>query len=380
MTMEALNQIAAYLTGVKGRKNLIWFTAGLPLHLYPTGGTNDLVTMTNYTKDLRRTTDLLTAAQVAVYPVDARGLMTNPGNNVTHPPTGFSNGHGDAMAKSTLAFSMNTGEEHLGMEAVADATGGVAYFNTNGLKEAVRDAINNGANYYTLSYVPPNPAFDGAYHNISIKLSAPGLHLAYRKGYYADDVARNSIKPGLTLATTAPEPYGSNMQASMGRGVPTSSQLLFSVRVEPQTPTVNAPETKVLGTLSPKLQSKPLRRYELHYSLPGRQVTFNAAAGGVRKGSLEFDIAAYDVYGTLITSLSQTIDLSLTEDRFQALQKKPFQLAQAIDLPVGEVFLRVGILDTVADKTGTLEIPLAVPRKSASETSAGSTAAAAQFP
>ena len=336
--------------------------------------------MTDYTKDLRRTTDLLTAAQVAVYPVDARGLMTNPGNNVTHPPTGFANGRGDAMAKSTLAFSMKTGEEHLGMEAVADATGGVAYFNTNGLKEAVRDAINNGENYYTLSYVPPNPAFDGTYHNISIKLSTPGLQLGYRKGYYADDIAHNAITPGLTLATSAPEPYGSNMQASMGRGVPTSSQILFTVRVEPQTDTVNPPETKTLGTLDPKLQSKPLRRYELHFSLPGRQVTFNPAPAGLHKGSLEFDIAAYDVYGTLITTLSQTIDLSLTEDRYKQLQTKPFQLAQAIDLPLGEIFLRVGVLDAVADKTGTMEIPLAVSRKSPAGAAESAKAAGAQLP
>jgi hypothetical protein len=28
MTLEALNQIAAYVAGIKGRKNLIWFTEG----------------------------------------------------------------------------------------------------------------------------------------------------------------------------------------------------------------------------------------------------------------------------------------------------------------------------------------------------------------
>ena len=364
MTMEALDQIAAYLTGIKGRKNLIWFTGGMPLQMFPQGGTNDLAAMTDYSKDLRKTTDLLTAAQIAVYPVDARGLMTNPANSVVSPPTGFANGKGDSAAKATMAFGMKSAQEHLGMEAVAEATGGVAFYNTNGLKEAVRDAINNGQNYYTLSYVPPSPAFDGAFHNITVKLNPAGYHLSYRKGYYADDIAKNAITPGITLATTAPEPYGNNMQASMGRGVPTSSQLLFSARVEPQTDSVNPPGAKVVGTLDPKLQSKPRRRYTIQYSLPGRQVTFKEAPDGVRKGTLEFDIAAYDVYGKVISTLSQSIDLSLTEDRYQLLQKKPFQLTQAIDLPAGEVFLRVGILDSVSDKTGTMEIPLSVTRKS----------------
>jgi VWFA-related protein len=363
MTLEALNQIAAYLSGIRGRKNLIWFTAGIPLQIFPQGGTDDLATMTDYTKDLRKTTDMLTAAQIAVYPVDARGVMTNPSASVVHPPTGFASGRGDSMAKATAAFGMKTGQEHLGMDAIADATGGEAYYNTNGLKEAVTKAVNNGQNYYALSYAPPNTQYDGVFHKISVKLNVPGLHLSYRKGYYADDVARNEITPGITLATKAPEPYGNNMQASMGRGVPTSSQLLFTVRVEPHSDEVNPAGTKVLGTLDPKLQGKALRRYDFQYSLPGRQITFNEDADKTRKGSLEFDIAAYDVYGKLITSISQTIDLKLTDERYQALQRTPFQLEQGIDLPTGEIFLRLGILDAVSDKTGTIEIPVDVTRK-----------------
>jgi VWFA-related protein len=371
MTMEALDQIAAYLAGVKGRKNLIWFTAGIPLQMFPQGGTDDLAAMTDYTKELRKTTDELTAAQIAVYPVDARGVMTNPSASVVHPPTGFSSGRGDSMGKAIAAFDMKTGQEHLGMDAIADATGGEAYFNTNGLKEAVQKAVSNGQNYYALSYVPPDPEYDGLFHKISVKVNVPGLHLSYRKGYFADDVARNEIKPGITLATKAPEPYGNNMQASMGRGVPTSSQILFTVRVEQHGDAVNPAGAKVLGTLDPKLQGKTLRRYDFQYSIPGRQITFNQDADKTHKGALEFDIAAYDVYGKLITSISQTIDLKLTDERYQALQRGPFQLEQGIDLPMGEIFLRLGVLDTVSDKTGTIEIPIDVNRKPEAKTTAG---------
>ena len=365
MTLEALNQIAAYLSGIKGRKNLIWFTSGMPLQVFPQGGVNDLASMTDHSRDLRRTTDLLAAAQIAVYPVDAGGVMTNPSASVVSPSTGFSSGRGDSMGKAITAFSMKTGQQHLGMEAVAEATGGIAYYNTNGLKEAAAKAIENGENYYTLSYIPPDPNFDGLFHKITVKVNVPGVHLAYRKGYYSDDIARNQITPGITLATSAPEPYGNNMQASMGRGVPTSSQLLFTARIEPQSNTINPLGAKVIGTLDPKLQGKPLRRYEFQYSLPGRQIVFNEAPDKSYKGSLEFDIAAYDVYGKLITSISQTIDLSLTEDRYQLLQKKPFELLQHLDLPPGEIFVRVGILDATSDKTGTIEIPLEVTRKPA---------------
>jgi hypothetical protein len=198
-----------------------------------------------------------------------------------------------------------------------------------------------------------------------VKVDRPGVRVLYRNGYNADNIAENAITPELSLATTAPEPYGNNMQASMERGVPTSSQLLFTVRVDPVTDTVNPPGTKVQGVLDPKLLGKPLRRYEFRFSMPGRQITFTDAPDGMHKGSVEFDVAAYDVYGKLITDLSQSIDLPLTADRYKQLQGSPFGVVQQLDLPPGEMFLRIGILDRVSDKVGTTEIPLTVTRKSA---------------
>jgi VWFA-related protein len=363
MTLEALNQIASYVADIKGRKNLIWFTSGVPLQVFPQGGVDDLASMNDYSRDLRHTTDLMTAAQVAVYPVDAGGVMTVPSASVVHPPTGFSSGRGDSMGNAIQKFNMQTSQAHLAMDAVADATGGVAYYNTNGLKEAVAHAIANGENYYTLFYVPPDPNYDGKFHKITVKVNVPNVHLSYRTGYYSDDIAHNEMAPGLTLATKAPEPYGNNMAASMGRGVPTSTQLLFTVRMEPHGDGKVAAGEKVLGTLDPKLVGKALHRYDFQYSLPGRQITFREGLDKSYVATLEFDIAAFDVFGKPVTSISQTINLTLTEERYQQLQHKPFELLQDLDLPAGELFVRMGILDGNSDKTGTLEIPLAVTDK-----------------
>jgi hypothetical protein len=153
------------------------------------------------------------------------------------------------------------------------------------------------------------------------------------------------------------------MQASMGRGVPTASQVLFDVRVAPAADPVK-PTDPVLGTLDPKLAAKPLVRYDVQYLVPARQITFAEGPGGTRKCTIAIDLAAYDVYGKLITGLSQTITSSpLTAEQYQKFLQKPFQPFQQIDLPPGEVFLRVGVLDGVSDKVGTLEIPLTVPKK-----------------
>jgi VWFA-related protein len=371
ITLEALNQIAAYVGTVKGRKNLIWFTEGMPLDIFPTGGMNDLVEITDYAKDLRKTADLLTAAEVAVYPVDARRLFNNPALGADQAGPKVTNNRGAARAAAAQQTYLQTkGGQMLGMEAVAEATGGTAAYNTNDLKTAVAKAIENGSNYYTVSYIPPDPQYDGRYHAIDVEVDRPDVHLSYRKGYNADDILHNAVTPDLTLATTAPEPYGSNMQASMARGVPTASQVLFDVRVAPTTDPVK-PDDPVRGTLDPKLAGKPLVRYDIQYLIPARQITFAPGPGGTRKCTIAIDLAAYDVYGKLITGLSQTVTSSpLTAEQYQKFLQRPFQPFQQIDLPAGEIFLRVGVLDGVSDKVGTLEIPLTVSKKLARPPSA----------
>lgn len=364
MTLEALDQVAAYVAGIKGRKNLIWFTDGMPLNLFPTGGVNDLQAMTDYTKEVRKTTDLLTSAEVAVYPVDARKLFNATANEADQHLERITKNTGAVVATRQMTAQQKKGSEQLGMEAVAEATGGLAFYNTNDLKSAVAKAIDNGANYYTVSYTPPDSRFDGRYHAISIEVNAPGAHLGYRRGYNADDLAHNSISSELSFAAATPGPYLSNMAASMARGVPASSQVLFSVGVAPSPDPVQAADSAVAGDLDPKLSGKPLVRYQVQFSLPSRQITFAENADGTRRCSLEFDLAAYDVFGKRISSLSQTVSpRPLTAQQYQQMLRTPMRYIQQLDLPPGEIFLRVGVLDAVSDHVGTLEIPLVVSKK-----------------
>src|SRR5208282_220537 len=95
MTMDALQQLAEYLGGIPGRKNLIWFSGSFPLSLDPDVSLNDTSSVSGarggpsrntsggefsvareYSEQLKETSELLTASRVSVYPVDARGLFT----------------------------------------------------------------------------------------------------------------------------------------------------------------------------------------------------------------------------------------------------------------------------------------------------------------
>jgi hypothetical protein len=148
------------------------------------------------------------------------------------------------------------------------------------------------------------------------------------------------------------------MRAAMGRGMPASTQLLFDVKVEPANRPPRPTDPTIMGVLDPKLKDKPLTRYGLLYALPASQITLSPGPGGTHTGSVTFAAAAYDTGGKLVTSLSQTIQLPLSAAEYQQFRKTPFQYYLQLDLPPGQLFLRIGVFDGVSNKIGTLEIPV----------------------
>jgi hypothetical protein len=54
----------------------------------------------------------------------------------------------------------------------------------------------------------------------------------------------------------------------------------------------------------------------------------------------------------------------MTEEKYAQFVKTPFQFIQQIDLPAGALTLRVGVLDGVSNRVGTVEIPLTVAKGS----------------
>jgi len=141
---------------------------------------------------------------------------------------------------------------------------------------------------------------------------------------------------------------------------PPATKLLFDVRVQPDhTPPVPT-DPPIIGVLDPKLHKAPLARYGLLYMLPQDRIAFSVAGNGSYTGALEFDITAFDSNGTLVTSRSQTLNISLTSDEYKQFIQKPFQFLQQIDLPPGQLRVRAGVRDTVSNKVGTIDVPLEI--------------------
>jgi VWFA-related protein len=357
MIVDALSQVAAYLSGIKGRKNLIWFTPGIPW-LTQYQDFSSISCLRDYTAQLHKAYGLLNAARVAVYPIDPRGSFNDPSLSASASPQIVAGGSAPMPqiaappARQVAAFGSGVQGEHNSLREMADATGGTPYFNRNDLGSALGEAIATGSDYYSLSYVPPVSGYDGKFHTISVKVARPNLMLQYRAGYTSLDLAKIPASSGAGTS-----------QLAMGHGTVDSTQLLFSVRVTPSSEPGKPGDPAVIGSLSPSLQGKHLVRYDFQYTLSSDQITLVDGSDGTRKGSVEFVLSAYDSDGKLLNGLSQTASFTVNPDDVARFQQRPFQVPIQFDLPPGNIFVRVGVRDVPSEKTGTLEIVENVARK-----------------
>jgi VWFA-related protein len=361
-TLDCMNQLARYLAGIPGRKNLIWFSASFPIDLLPDGDLGDpFAAMGDSEDEFRETVTLMARSHVAVFPVDARGLMVNPAMNAEVSGAKYANT--TQGRKDTQTFFEQTAGEHSTMLQMADKTGGKAFINTNGLKDAVDKAIDAGSNYYTLSYYPTHK-WDSNYHTISVKLDDPKLKLTYRIGYYADDPdgppnKRNAplLKSTITaVADPVTSARTSALQAAMQFGAPEPTQIVMKVRVVPLSA---APEETVADGNVPAPKTKgPYQRFSVDYAADARHILFVPNADGTFKVMLEFAVIVYDDQGKVYNSLSKIAGAdNITAAKKATMLKSGMQFHQEISVPVkGHYFLRAGIHDRVGDTMGSVEM------------------------
>jgi VWFA-related protein len=327
MTLDALSQLAQYLAAIPGRKNLIWISGSFPIGVWP-DAREPLKNLRDYRAAVQRTDGLLAAARVAVYPVDVRGPVK----------------------------ALNTDASDIGSE-----TGGRGYTNSNGLKEVVEKILADGSIYYTLSYVPPPETGGrkiGEFHKIEVKVGDGKYQLAYRSGYYTD----HESKPagGSDGATSV-------MAAAAVLGAPPSTQILFQARVLLESaPVLNgaALDDKVTGE---KAASFPegAHRYAVDLSVRMQDLTFAEGANGSRHAQLQCALVAYDSDGNAVNSLGRGFNVDLPAEQYEHMAEagSAIPVRLALDVPSGDVALRIVVYDPASAKTGSLEIPVQVAGK-----------------
>jgi VWFA-related protein len=359
ITLDAMQQLARYLSAIPGRKNVIWFSGSFPSVIPPDPslGLQAFRVTTGYDDDIRETTKLLSDARVSIYPIDARGLMVSSGYSAANNPK-VDNTYTPGSAPS-LAADMNkerdeTEREQGTMLQIAQETGGKAFIDTNDFGDAVSKVIEDGSTYYTIGYVPSRKTFDGQFHTFKVRLDGAGYKLAYRRGYFADSPGKPSpLHPGETTPIVAASTHGA----------PLATQISFVARVLP----ANDPQLQgaaltkgPMGNLATTVKG-PVHRYVADLVLDLHGLVFLTTADGSHIAHLELALVAYDADGTCVNYLEHSFQLTLTAARFAGLMTTGVPIRAELDLPQGEGTLRIAIHDLAAHRTGSLEVPVQVP-------------------
>jgi VWFA-related protein len=354
-TLQALQQLARYLAGIPGRKNLVWFSGSFPINVFPDANAADSFQgVRQFGAEVQRTATLLTVAQVAIYPIAAEGLVSDSQFAAT------ANRISESRALQTSPDFGDSGQRNANyesMQTLADDTGGRAFYNTNGLDDALARAIDYGSHYYTLSYSPNNKKMDGKYRRIQVKVSGK-YKFAYRRGYYADNAREFKTKK---------DPASDPLQPLMQRGLPDFSQILYKVRVARSSPQPG-PEGAPIG--DNKEFKGTFTRYKAEFAIAAGDVAFEETNDGHRRGEIEVMLVAYDRDGNALNWIARKQGISFTRQNYAAALAAGLQLQYEIDVPSemlskDNVYLRTGIYDLRSSNAGTLEISLHPPKETA---------------
>src|SRR5271170_1016100 len=126
ITLQALQQLARYLSSVPGRKNVIWFSGSFPVGILPNPDQVDPFTVTlSFGDDMRKTADLLTASQVALYPIAAEGLAADEANQANATEVGEKRASlvMQDQVRNMRAGAADRDSKHSAMEELAKDTG-----------------------------------------------------------------------------------------------------------------------------------------------------------------------------------------------------------------------------------------------------------------
>ena len=317
MTLSALGSLARMLGGLPGRKNLIWVTGELPFSFIPedrvmteaelgeelpsmetrrvgehAAGNYAATFRSSHAEEIRQISARLSTAQVAVYPVDARGLSI-----------------------STEVDSQET------MREMARETGGRAYVNQNEIRVGVERAFADESAAYSLGYYPENKKYDGKYRSIKVKVKREGVEIHSRRGYYAVD-------PTQTKGYNAQQEVAS----ALGDNAP-STLVAFSAQVKP--PSANSVPNKIGVT----------------YLVDASTLSAEDASGG-KHMNVVFYATIFSPTGKIVANTSQKVDQTFDANTYQQIVQKGLMLHLDVDPQPGQ--LRLAVQDVRTGLVGTI--------------------------
>jgi VWFA-related protein len=316
--LSALQTAVTMLRPFPEQKALIYFGGALRLN-----GTDNIA-------QLRATTNAAVRSNVAIHPVDARGLVaTAPLGDATQRSPG-----GQAMFTGQLAMAGVSRQQQSQdtLYALAKDTGGTPLFDNNDLSRGIVQAAQSMTSYYVIGFYSTHTAADGKFRRIQVSLAnGRAGTLAYRQGYYADkEFAKLS-------------------------GVERERQLEEALLLE-------NPITDI--TIAMEVNWFQLNRAEyfvpVAVKIPGSELAL-ARRRGAQRTLLDFIGEVKDDYGVTIQNVRDKLDIPLTTQNAADLATRPIQYDTGFTLLPGKYVIKFLARDAEAGRIGTYQTSFTVP-------------------
>jgi len=311
----ALQSIIQSVGKLSQKKSLIYFSNGIS----QSGVDNQSA--------LRVATAAAVKANVAIYPLDVRGLQALPGggeaqNASLHGQSAY-NG---ASVLNDLNSNAATQET---LSTLAADTGGKAFFDSNDFSGVFSQVQKDTSAYYILGYTSSNHMKDGRFRHIKVVVNRPDVKLEYRAGYYA----------GRDFEHSGRADREQQLQDELASDLPATDVAVYA------------------GTAY-------FRRDDSHYFLavsivvPGSQIPFVQEK--------DRDNAILDVAGVVLESgkfpvgqLRDTVKLAL--DSAQQVRHKNVQYNTSFLLAPGSYHLKFVVRENRTGRMGTFETDVQIP-------------------
>jgi VWFA-related protein len=316
-SLRTLRNIADYMLGMRGRrKAVVFFSEGINYNVAdPMNNTH----ASDVQRELRQLVASATRANVNVYSVDPRGVVT--GMEEAIEIGGF-----PVDGPSPIGLMDEMRLEHDSLRAVADETGGFAVLNQNDFRTGFSRILEDNSSYYVLGYYPTNDRRDGRFRNVQVKVLRPGLRVRARRGYVAPVPGRNETKE------TAPstEKTSPALRDALDSPVPISG-LSVNAFAAP----FKGPDRKVAIAMAVEVDFTGVR--------------FAPRKDGLFNNDLELTMYAADtVKGKIADGARDVVSVALKAGSRE--MRSPFRVVRRLEVPPGRYQIRVG----ARESSGTL--------------------------
>jgi len=311
----ALRSISQSLAKINEKKSLLYFSGGISRD----GIENEA--------SLRSAINAAVRADLGIYSVDTRGLqaVTPLGDASTGSMRGQGGFNGGALQNS---MNQNFATQEV-MGTLSHDTGGKAFFDSNDFAPAFAQVQKDNSAFYAIGFHSTNPARDGKYRKLTVKIDKPGIKLEYRPGYYAPADFRHSGK----------EDREQELQDQLASDLPATDMAVY------------------MNAMYFLLDEN---RFYMPVSLvvPGSQIPF-VKGGDKDKATLDIIGAVIDESQRPVGRVRDTVKLNL-DPSLQARQKN-IQYTTSFNLPPGKYQLKFVVRENQTGRMGSFIADITLP-------------------